>query len=83
MQSMAIDLSKQRRSISDTVKAILAGNFSPKVDVVAKGEMLLVKESLDAMVNQLPLYCPEISRMALEVGTQGKLSGRAGLQGKW
>jgi hypothetical protein len=51
MQSIAINLSKQRRSISDIAKAILVGDFSPKVDVVAKGEMLQVKESLDAMMN--------------------------------
>jgi HAMP domain-containing protein len=86
VNTMASNLTKQVRSISTVTKAVAAGDLSKKVDVDVEGEMLELKQTVNTMVDQLQSFSSEVTRVAMEVGTQGKLGGFAnvpGVQGTW
>ena len=83
---MASNLTNQVRSISEVTKAVARGDLTKKVDVDVQGEMLDLKETVNSMVDQLSAFASEVTRVALEVGTQGILGGQAtveGVQGTW
>src|SRR4051794_3130546 len=83
---MAMNLTGQVRSISLVTKAVALGDLTQKVDVDVKGEMLDLKSTINNMVSQLSIFASEVTRVALEVGTEGKLGGQAkveGVQGTW
>jgi hypothetical protein len=83
---MASNLTGQVRSISLVTKAVASGDLGQKVDVDVKGEMLDLKNTINDMVSQLNIFASEVTRVALEVGTEGKLGGQAlvkGVQGTW
>ncbi|KAJ1718703.1 hypothetical protein LPJ61_006506, partial [Coemansia biformis] len=77
VNSMADNLTKQVRSISTVTKAVAHGDLTQKIDVDAEGEMLDLKTTINDMVDQLNTFSSEVSRVAREVGTDGKLGGRA------
>jgi osomolarity two-component system sensor histidine kinase NIK1 len=83
---MASNLTKQVRSISSVTKAVAAGDLSKMVEVEVEGEMLDLKRTVNTMVLQLSSFASEVTRVAMEVGTQGILGGEAivpGVQGTW
>ena len=83
---MALNLTNQVRSIALVTKAVAAGDLSQTVDVDVQGEMLDLKVTVNSMVEQLRTFSQEVTRVALEVGTQGILGGQArveGVQGTW
>jgi methyl-accepting chemotaxis protein len=83
---MASNLTGQVRSISLVTKAVALGDLTQQVDVDVKGEMLDLKNTINDMVSQLNIFASEVTRVALEVGTEGKLGGQAlvkGVQGTW
>jgi osomolarity two-component system sensor histidine kinase NIK1 len=74
------------RSISSVTKAVAAGDLSKMVEVEVEGEMLDLKRTVNTMVLQLSSFASEVTRVAMEVGTQGILGGEAivpGVQGTW
>src|SRR5207237_1114659 len=76
----------QVRNIADVSKAIAAGNLSRKITVSVKGEILELKDTINTMVDQLNSFASEVTRVAREVGTDGKLGGQAyveGVAGTW
>ncbi|WP_017590324.1 HAMP domain-containing protein [Nocardiopsis ganjiahuensis] len=81
VNSMANNLTYQVRQISMVTRAVAAGDLSKKVTVNAKGEMLELKETINVMVDQLSAFADEVTRVAREVGTEGKLGGRASVKG--
>ncbi|KAJ7692771.1 hypothetical protein B0H17DRAFT_533990 [Mycena rosella] len=86
VNKMASNLTGQVRSISLVTKAVALGDLTQKVDVDVKGEMLDLKNTINDMVSQLNIFASEVTRVALEVGTEGKLGGQAlvkGVQGTW
>ncbi|KAJ7101453.1 hypothetical protein B0H15DRAFT_936561 [Mycena belliarum] len=86
VNKMASNLTGQVRSISLVTKAVALGDLGQKVDVDVKGEMLDLKNTINDMVSQLNIFASEVTRVALEVGTEGKLGGQAlvkGVQGTW
>ncbi|KAK7012603.1 hypothetical protein R3P38DRAFT_3209162 [Favolaschia claudopus] len=86
VNNMASNLTGQVRSISLVTKAVASGDLTQHVDVDVKGEMLDLKNTISNMVFQLSIFASEVTRVALEVGTEGKLGGQAnveGLQGTW
>ncbi|KAJ6510922.1 hypothetical protein C8R45DRAFT_965573 [Mycena sanguinolenta] len=86
VNKMAMNLTNQVRSISMVTKAVALGDLTQKVDVDVKGEMLDLKSTINNMVSQLGIFASEVTRVALEVGTEGKLGGQAkveGVQGTW
>ena len=83
---MASNLTNQVRSISEVTKAVARGDLTKKVDVDVQGEMLDLKETVNSMVEQLSTLANEVTRVSLEVGTEGKLGGQAvvaDVQGMW
>lgn len=83
---MATNLTNQVRSISEVTKAVANGNLDQMVNVDVQGEMLELKSTVNSMVLQLRILADEVTRVSLEVGTQGKLGGQAvvpGVQGTW
>ncbi|KAF7340757.1 hypothetical protein MSAN_02104200 [Mycena sanguinolenta] len=79
-------LKDQVRSISDVTTAVAQGDFSQKVTIQATGEINTLKDTVNRMVDQLSLFAAEVTRVAVEVGTQGKFGGQVeveGLQGRW
>jgi HAMP domain-containing protein/signal transduction histidine kinase/DNA-binding response OmpR family regulator len=83
---MAGNLTAQVRGIADVSKAIAAGDLSKKITVDVKGEILELKETINTMVDQLNSFASEVTRVAREVGTDGKLGGQAkveGVAGTW
>lgn len=83
---MATNLTNQVREISNVTKAVAAGDLAQKVTVEVKGEILELKNTVNSMVDQLSTFASEVTRVALEVGTQGKLGGQArviGVAGTW
>src|SRR5437867_6279426 len=83
---MASNLTSQVRNIADVTKAVAAGNLSQKITVDGKGEILELKNTLNTMVDQLSAFADEVTRVAREVGTEGKLGGQArvrGVAGTW
>ncbi|MGA3003265.1 MAG: HAMP domain-containing protein [Acetobacteraceae bacterium] len=83
---MAGNLTDQVRNIADVATAIAGGDLSKKITVDVRGEILQLKETLNTMVDQLRSFAGEVTRVAREVGTEGKLGGQAnvpGVAGTW
>src|SRR5437867_1929127 len=83
---MASNLTAQVRNIADVTKAVAAGDLSRKVTVDVKGEILELKDTVNRMVDQLSSFASEVTRVAREVGTEGKLGGQADVKdvaGTW
>ena len=78
---MASNLTAQVRNIAEVATAIANGDLSKKITVDVRGEILLLKETLNTMVEQLRSFAAEVTRVAREVGTEGKLGGQAVVQG--
>jgi HAMP domain-containing protein/signal transduction histidine kinase/DNA-binding response OmpR family regulator len=86
VNSMAGNLTGQVRNIADVTKAVAAGDLSKKITVDVKGEILELKNTVNTMVDQLRSFASEVTRVAKEVGTEGKLGGQArveGVSGTW
>ena len=81
VNSMANNLTYQVRQISMVTRAVAAGDLTKQVTVNAKGEMLELKQTINVMVDQLSAFADEVTRVAREVGTEGKLGGRASVKG--
>lgn len=77
VNKMATNLTDQVRSISKVTKAVAMGNLTQLVDVNAQGEMLDLKITVNRMVEALSVFASEVTRVSLEVGTEGKLGGQA------
>ncbi|KAG0196559.1 hypothetical protein BGX28_009991, partial [Mortierella sp. GBA30] len=77
VNTMASNLTMQVRDIAHVSKAVAKGDLSKKVSVAAKGEMMDLKHVINTMVDQLQEFATEVSRVSLEVGTEGKLGGQA------
>ena len=78
---MASNLTGQVRNIADVATAIARGDLSRKITVEVKGEILQLKQTMNTMVDQLNAFAEEVSRVAREVGTEGKLGGQAAVEG--
>jgi HAMP domain-containing protein/signal transduction histidine kinase/DNA-binding response OmpR family regulator len=78
---MASNLTGQVRNIADVATAIAKGDLSSKITVEVKGEILALKNTINTMVDQLNAFAGEVSRVAREVGTEGKLGGQAAVEG--
>jgi HAMP domain-containing protein/signal transduction histidine kinase/CheY-like chemotaxis protein len=86
VNQMAGNLTNQVRNIAEVTTAIAKGDLSKKITVDVKGEMLELKNTINTMVDQLNSFASEVTRVALEVGTEGKLGGQAqvkGVGGTW
>ena len=86
VNSMAGNLTGQVRNIAEVSTAIARGDLSRKITVDVKGEILQLKETINTMVDQLNGFAAEVTRVAREVGTEGKLGGQAlveGVAGTW
>ncbi|WP_246246695.1 HAMP domain-containing protein [Paenibacillus lemnae] len=86
VNNMANNLTEQVRNIAAVTTAVAKGDLSKKITVNAKGEILELKETVNTMVDQLSTFSSEVTRMAREVGTEGKLGGQAnvtGVSGTW
>ena len=86
VNSMARNLTDQVRNISDVTIAVASGDLSRKITVDVRGEILQLKEAINTMVDQLRSFASEVTRVAREVGTEGKLGGQAivpGVAGTW
>ncbi len=81
VNSMASNLTNQVRNIADVARAVAAGDLSRKITVDAKGEVLDLKATLNTMVDQLNSFASEVTRVAREVGTEGRLGGQASIEG--
>ncbi|HEU5294106.1 MAG TPA: HAMP domain-containing protein, partial [Burkholderiaceae bacterium] len=81
VNSMAGNLTAQVRNIADVTKAVAAGDLGKKITVDVKGEILELKETINTMVDQLSSFAAEVTRVAREVGTEGRLGGQADVQG--
>ena len=83
---MAGNLTAQVRNIADVTTAVANGDLSKKITVDVKGEILELKNTINTMVDQLRSFAAEVTRVAREVGTEGKLGGQAdvkGVAGTW
>ncbi|UOZ12049.1 HAMP domain-containing protein [Amycolatopsis sp. WQ 127309] len=83
---MAHNLTSQVRNISQVTTAVARGDLTKKIDVDARGEILELKTTMNTMVDQLSAFASEVTRVAREVGTEGKLGGQAevdGVSGTW
>jgi HAMP domain-containing protein len=86
VNSMANNLTGQVRNIAEVATAIAQGDLSSKITVEVKGEILALKNTMNTMVDQLNGFAAEVTRVAREVGTEGKLGGQAqvpGVAGTW
>src|SRR5437773_2754781 len=86
VNSMASNLTAQVRNIADVTTAVANGDLSKKITVDVKGEILQLKDTVNTMVDQLSSFADEVTRVAREVGTEGKLGGQAevkGVAGTW
>src|SRR3982075_702146 len=86
VNSMASNLTGQVRNIADVATAIARGDLNQKITVDARGEILQLKETINTMVDQLSAFADEVTRVAREVGTEGRLGGQAqveGVSGTW
>jgi HAMP domain-containing protein/CheY-like chemotaxis protein/signal transduction histidine kinase len=86
VNSMASNLTAQVRNIAEVSTAIATGDLSKKITVDVRGEILLLKETINTMVDQLRSFAAEVTRVAREVGTEGRLGGQAdvpGVAGTW
>jgi len=83
---LAANLTTQVRNIATVTTAVANGDLSTKITVEAKGEILQLKDTINAMVDQLRTFASEVTRVAREVGTEGRLGGQAavpGVAGTW
>ena len=83
---MASNLTGQVRNIAAVTTAVARGDLSKKITVDVKGEILELKNTINVMVDQLSSFASEVTRVAREVGTEGKLGGQAnvsGVAGTW
>src|SRR5205085_499054 len=83
---LASNLTSQVRNIAEVTTAVAKGDLSKKITVDVKGEILEVKNTVNTMVDQLSSFASEVTRVAREVGTEGKLGGQAdvrGVAGTW
>jgi HAMP domain-containing protein/signal transduction histidine kinase/DNA-binding response OmpR family regulator len=83
---MASNLTGQVRNIAEVTTAVATGDLSKKITVDARGEILELKDTINTMVDQLRAFAAEVTRVAKEVGTEGKLGGQAeveGVSGTW
>ena len=78
---MAGNLTTQVRSIAEVTKAVANGDLSKKIEVETRGEILDLKNTVNNMVDQLHVSLGEVTRVAREVGTEGKLGGQADVPG--
>ncbi|MEU4303229.1 HAMP domain-containing protein, partial [Kitasatospora aureofaciens] len=86
VNSMAGNLTGQVRAIAQVATAVAEGDLSQKITVTARGEILELKETINTMVDQLSSFADEVTRVAREVGTEGRLGGQAkveGVSGTW
>ncbi len=86
VNSMANNLTAQVRNIAEVATSVARGDFSRKITVDVSGEILQLKETINVMVEQLRSFASEVTRVAREVGTEGKLGGQAqvkGVSGVW
>ncbi|MBO3269336.1 HAMP domain-containing protein [Hymenobacter defluvii] len=86
VNTMASNLTSQVRDIANVATAVAKGDLSQKVTVDVKGELLQLKENLNRMVDSLNIFAGEVTRVAQEVGTEGRLGGQAsvpGVSGVW
>jgi HAMP domain-containing protein/signal transduction histidine kinase/CheY-like chemotaxis protein len=86
VNAMATNLTAQVRNIAEVTTAVARGDLSRKITVDVKGEILQLKETINTMVDQLNSFAAEVTRVAREVGTEGKLGGQAevpGVAGTW
>ena len=81
VNSMASNLTGQVRNIAEVTKAVANGDLSKKITVDVKGEILDLKNTINTMVDQLNSFASEVTRVAREVGTEGKLGGQADVRG--
>src|SRR4029079_9436013 len=83
---MGANLTAQMRNIAEVTRAVARGDLSRKITVDVKGEILELKDTINTMVDQLNSFAAELTRVAREVGTEGKLGGQAevpGVGGTW
>src|SRR5690349_17527834 len=86
VNAMATNLTGQVRNIAEVTTAVASGDLSKKITVEVKGEILELKNTINTMVDQLNSFASEVTRVAREVGTEGKLGGQArveGVAGTW
>jgi signal transduction histidine kinase/HAMP domain-containing protein/CheY-like chemotaxis protein len=86
VNSMANNLTGQVRNIAQVTTAVAQGDLSKKIDVDARGEILELKTTINTMVDQLSSFAAEVTRVAREVGSEGRLGGQAeveGVSGTW
>jgi len=81
VNSMASNLTGQVRNIAEVTTAVANGDLSKKITVEVRGEILELKDTINVMVDQLRSFAAEVTRVAREVGTEGKLGGQADVQG--
>ncbi|MFD1046083.1 HAMP domain-containing protein, partial [Kibdelosporangium lantanae] len=86
VNAMAGNLTTQVRDIAQVATAVAKGDLSQKIDVDARGEILELKGTVNTMVDQLSSFADEVTRVAREVGSEGRLGGQAqvpGVSGTW
>ncbi|HUP45481.1 MAG TPA: HAMP domain-containing protein, partial [Thermoanaerobaculia bacterium] len=86
VNSMAANLTSQVRNIADVTTAVANGDLSKKITVEVRGEIMELKNTINTMVDQLNTFAGEVTRVAREVGTEGRLGGQAqvkGVSGTW
>jgi HAMP domain-containing protein len=86
VNSMAVNLTAQVRNIAEVTTAVANGDLGKKITVDVRGEILELKNTINTMVDQLNVFASEVTRVAREVGTEGKLGGQAevrGVAGTW
>src|SRR5205809_140280 len=86
VNTLADNLTGQVRNIADVTTAVAQGDLSQKITVDARGEVLKLKNTINTMVDQLSAFAAEVTRVAKEVGTEGRLGGQAevkGVSGTW
>src|SRR3990172_6083656 len=86
MNMMVSNLTDQVRNIAEVTTAVATGDLSKKITVDVRGEILELKNTINTMVDQLRSFASEVTRVAREVGTEGKLGGQAqvkGVSGTW
>src|SRR5688572_8316480 len=86
VNSMAANLTGQVRNIAEVTTAVAKGDLSKKITVDTRGEILELKNTINTMVDQLNGFADEVTRVAKEVGTEGRLGGQAevpGVSGTW
>src|SRR3989454_2770774 len=82
VNSMASNLTNQVRNIAGVTTAVAKGDLSTKITVDVRGEILELKNTINTMVDQLPSFAAEVTRVAREVGTEGRLGGNGGAWGR-